>query len=134
LTLGGTIWLDTDAAGYGWFLDGTPEDDAEFTIALREGERRAENGSSAAGRMDLLTVVMHELGHVLGLADLRSAGSRGDLMYETLPTGVRRASAGFVVEREIAHGGVGRHNSRAARVDRFWFSDWFLDWFGQIGS
>ena len=38
--------------------------------------------------MDLLTVVEHELGHVLGLNDLDA--SLNDLMSSTLSDGVRR--------------------------------------------
>ncbi len=38
--------------------------------------------------MDLLTVVTHELGHVLGLEDIDS--EQQDLMSDTLATGVRR--------------------------------------------
>jgi hypothetical protein len=40
------IWIDVDAGGHGWSLDTDP---------------------TASARMDLLTVVVHELGHVLGL-------------------------------------------------------------------
>ena len=32
-TLGKTIWIDDDAAGYGWFVDPTPGDDAEFAAS-----------------------------------------------------------------------------------------------------
>jgi hypothetical protein len=51
--------------------------------------------SAAAGKMDLLTTVMHELGHVLGYDD-HSVHSpltldHSTLMTETLPTGVRRS-------------------------------------------
>src|SRR5262249_30544512 len=53
-----TIWLDDNAAGWGWFVDPTPGDDAEFTTPGDQGEQH---------RMDLLTVLEHELGHVLGL-------------------------------------------------------------------
>jgi hypothetical protein len=51
-----TIYIDADAAGYGWFVDQTPWDDMEFGQA----------NSDAAGHMDLLTVLTHEMGHVLG--------------------------------------------------------------------
>jgi predicted Zn-dependent protease len=41
--------------------------------------------------MDLATVIAHELGHVLGYADLDAAAD--DLMAATLPAGQRRLSA-----------------------------------------
>jgi hypothetical protein len=85
---GETITLSPNAAGYGWFVDPTPADNSEFaqqtTLGLRAGE-----GSPAAGRMDLLTVILHEEGHALGLGDLPAAGS-SDVMAETLSPGVRR--------------------------------------------
>lgn len=78
LASGNTITLDRDAAGWGWFVDPTPRDDYEFVLAGNQGERN---------RMDLLTAVMHEMGHVLGL-DHDEHGD--DVMYETLAAGVRR--------------------------------------------
>ena len=47
----------------------------------------AADGSSAAGLMDLLTVVAHEIGHVLGYSDLSSDGTV--LMDADLEAGVR---------------------------------------------
>ena len=44
----------------------------------------------AAGEYDLLTVVMHELGHVIGVDDVSPALRPNDLMDETLSPGVRR--------------------------------------------
>ena len=62
LASGSSITLDEDAAGYGWFVDSTPADNEEF-----DGSSLiAAAGSEAADRIDLLTVVMHEMGHVLG--------------------------------------------------------------------
>jgi hypothetical protein len=78
LTWDGTVWIDPTAAGHGWFIDPTPADDSEFPAVA---------GSPAAGRMDLLTVVTHELGHVLGLDDVQD---ESDIMGEALPAGVRR--------------------------------------------
>ena len=47
-------------------------------------------GSPAFGRMDLLTVVEHELGHVLGLGDLDPQAVPHELLTTTLAAGVRR--------------------------------------------
>jgi hypothetical protein len=92
LTLGraveDTVLIDVDAAGYGWYVDTTPADDVEFGLTPGELELMAAGTSPALGRMDLLTVVMHELGHVLGYDDLDP--SVGALMSGSLDAGVRR--------------------------------------------
>jgi hypothetical protein len=84
-----TVWLDDDAGGYGWFIDATPWDDSEF-LQQSSGQFEAGDGSPAAGRMDLLTVVMHELGHVLGLPDLNPQQHPDALMSATLWHSLRR--------------------------------------------
>jgi hypothetical protein len=73
---GNTITLDDNAAGWGWFIDATPKDDSEFTARGDQGE---------LNHMDLLSAVMHELGHILGLEH-----DDGGVMAETLAAGVRR--------------------------------------------
>jgi hypothetical protein len=75
----GRVLLDEDAAGLGWFVDPTPSSDEEFGPAGSGGE--------AEGRMDLLTVVLHEMGHLAGLPDQDSPGT--DLMAPTLSAGER---------------------------------------------
>jgi uncharacterized delta-60 repeat protein len=75
------IRIDDDAAGYGWFVDPTPGDDAEFRTP---GDKRM------IGRMDLLSVVTHELGHLVGLDDDRDAGHAAAVMGDTLAAGTRR--------------------------------------------
>jgi hypothetical protein len=77
LAEGNAIVLNANAAGHGWFTDSSPAGDAAF----------ADPNGPAAGQIDLLTVVEHELGHVLGLPD----DATGGLMDGYLPTGVRRA-------------------------------------------
>src|SRR5439155_3888371 len=63
LTSNGEIWIDRTAAGWGWSTD----------------------GAAAADRMDLLTVVSHEFGHILGLAPTATG-----VMEVTLSPGVRQ--------------------------------------------
>jgi hypothetical protein len=80
-----TIRIDRDAAGYGWFVDATPEDDAEF-LAVSRSSLSARKDTAADRRADLLTTVMHEMGHLLGYAD----EAADDLMGAMLPLGTRR--------------------------------------------
>jgi hypothetical protein len=80
-----TICLSPTAAGYGWFVDSTPADDAEFAAAIGADARAAQAGSPAANRVDLLTTVMHEMSHLLGYE--HSGGL--DLMHASLPLGER---------------------------------------------
>ena len=80
LTGSNTVQIDATADGYGWFVDPTLAD------------------PPAAGRMDLLTVVTHELGHILGLSDVSASEVPNDLMDIELPTGTRR----FVSAADLA--------------------------------
>lgn len=60
-----TIYLDVNAAGWGWFVDETPFLNEEFT-ASTAGLFDAKLFSNASGHIDLLTVLLHELNHLLG--------------------------------------------------------------------
>jgi hypothetical protein len=73
------IWLDADAAGHGWEIS---------------GQRLAVSGQRS---IDLLTVVTHELGHVLGLPDLDAADHPHEVMSGRLDVGVRRLPLGIEI-------------------------------------
>jgi PKD repeat protein len=62
----GTLTLDTDGNSLGWFIDTTPDDNSEFDQNLTTTAFRATTGA-AAGKYDLLTTVLHELGHLQGI-------------------------------------------------------------------
>ncbi|WP_417391015.1 choice-of-anchor D domain-containing protein [Gimesia sp.] len=80
-----TILIDINAAGYGWFVDDTPFDSSEFSLDA-DGDLVAGIGSDAFGQMDLLTVMLHEMGHTLGYDHL----DEDSLMGETLDASERR--------------------------------------------
>lgn len=63
------LWLDADAAGYGWQI----------------GRVASQSTRGAGGRIDLFTVLLHELGHLLGYADQDSQDD--SLMSATLMAG-----------------------------------------------
>jgi hypothetical protein len=65
-SLGNSITIDATAAGHGWSQTPTP----------------------APGQEDLFTVLAHEMGHTLGLDH---SSQPGDVMYESLAPGVRKA-------------------------------------------
>ncbi len=95
--IGSTIFIDPTAAGHGWFVDSTPGDDSEFLSTAFDTELYAPGGSEAASRIDLLTVLMHELGHGLGWAH-SAPGAAHSLMADGLLNGIRRLPAGGPVE------------------------------------
>jgi hypothetical protein len=55
-----TITLSPDAAGHGWFVDQTPESNDEFLPTADPTVLIAKEGSDAAGRMDMLSVLLHQ--------------------------------------------------------------------------
>lgn len=81
------ITFDKVAAGHGWFIDSTPGQNEEFLPTSNPDEWVAKEGSAAWGKMDMLSVFLHEYGHVLGIE--HSADSH-DYMATTLEPGVRR--------------------------------------------
>jgi hypothetical protein len=63
---GGTLLIDRDANGIGWYIDPTPLDNSEFSQTLTNTAFRATADSEAYGRYDLLTTILHEMGHLAG--------------------------------------------------------------------
>jgi|CXWL01.1.fsa_nt_gi hypothetical protein len=86
-TTGNAITLDTTASGNGWYIDTTPGLNEEYLPTSNPNEWVAKAGSAAAGKMDMLTVLLHEYGHALGIDHNADAH---DYMGTTLTAGVRR--------------------------------------------
>ncbi len=84
--VGGSIVLDHDAAGHGWFVDSTPSDSSEFLLDAASNQFTADDPSSLA-RVDLVTALIHEFGHMLGLPDVSDPSN---VMHSALDVGVRR--------------------------------------------
>ncbi|HEX3146069.1 MAG TPA: Ig-like domain-containing protein, partial [Pyrinomonadaceae bacterium] len=113
---GTSVKIDEDAAGYGWFFDTTPSDDNEFAVRVLDKELQTTETSAADGHIDLLTVLMRELGLQInrGKSDLR--GPAGWLMEPTLSTGTRRAPA-FKM-RDVSKANLSAPATRQAQLIR----------------
>jgi hypothetical protein len=74
IAMGNSMTIDGNAAVRGWFVDSTPLDDVEF--AMPGGRPQV-----AAQSIDLLTTIMHELGHVAGLTYVMG-GSRSSCLRQ----------------------------------------------------
>ncbi len=96
--------IDKNAAGYGWFVDPTPLSNEEFA-RTGTGALTALPGGPAAGRMDLETAVLHEMGHLAGLEHANSQSQPNSLMAETLTPGLRRTDALDIIFSEGAAAG-----------------------------
>jgi uncharacterized repeat protein (TIGR01451 family) len=97
----GHIVLDSNAAGNSWFIDATPNDDSEFAGSV------ATATGGAAGRVDALTTVMHELGHQLGLDDSYVSSDSANLMYGFIHQGERRLPGAHQADGVAPHLGAG---------------------------
>jgi Tol biopolymer transport system component len=87
------VLVSPNAAGYGWFVDTTPLGDEEFSASAPGSSLTALPDGAAAGREDLLTVVLHEMGHLAGLSDVGGSAADNGLMAEFLPSGLRCTQA-----------------------------------------
>ena len=79
----GGVEISRNGNGAGWFIDPTPNEDSEFRFGLMVNPKG----------FDLLTVLEHEFGHILGFDDLPNASYPSDLMADTILPGVRKNAA-----------------------------------------
>lgn len=84
-----TIVLDRTAGGNGWYIDPTPSEFEFFRWEAKTCQDVAMEGSPASGRVDLVSVLWHEIGHLMGAEDLDS-GLVGHFMRSEIVPGVRR--------------------------------------------
>jgi hypothetical protein len=101
-TTGTQIVIDRSAQGWGWFVDPTPNDNSEFAIRLSSEALAASPSSPAAGRMDLLTTVVHEMGNAMGFSEDHGH----DVMGMVLQAGERRVPTGLPTVSEGAPAAV----------------------------
>lgn len=87
---GTTLIIDRDAAGHGWYVDPEPYNSDEFSYWNAYTQYFATESSPAHGRMDLLTTLLHEFGHAVGLEDLNVSEFGSDIMARMLMAGERR--------------------------------------------
>ncbi len=92
-----TLQIDADAAGWGWFVDPTPGNHAEFRRASLSGSWWARAGPKPQITSIRSTVVMHELGHMMGLDSELAATHR--MMSEQLAPGQRRLPQDVVLAK-----------------------------------
>ncbi|HMV22554.1 MAG TPA: polymorphic toxin-type HINT domain-containing protein, partial [Rhodocyclaceae bacterium] len=101
-TQGKKITLSANAAGWGWYADPRPADSAEF-LSSAANDFLAAPGSPATDKLDLLTVLIHEMGHAMGLGH---ASDPGDEMSTTIVPGTRRLPVVGEEEWSVVHASV----------------------------
>lgn len=89
-SLDGVVLVDRRGDGKGWYTDASPLSDASFARVVSTTRRYTDPASAPAGRIDLLTQAMHEMGHHLGLSDYYDQQHRDNVMYGYLTVGERR--------------------------------------------
>ncbi|MEY2494848.1 MAG: large repetitive protein [Verrucomicrobiota bacterium] len=89
---GNHIRISRNAGGNGWFIS-AGKDDMQFAKSVSATRSYTEPASAPAGRVDLLTAIVHEMGHALGLPDTYDEKDRDKVMYGFLTNGERRVPA-----------------------------------------
>jgi hypothetical protein len=95
-----SVKIDQTAAGYGWYSDLSSADDSEFDVPVPGVELQTTEQSAAFGRMDLLTVVMRELGVAYRQGKARMPKQLRSLMQNTLSPAVRRVPDARTIQLE----------------------------------
>jgi uncharacterized repeat protein (TIGR01451 family) len=90
---GNRILVDSDAESQGWFVDPGPLSDTSFSRSVSASRFYTDPFGVPAGHVDLLTAIMHEMGHKLGLSDSYAEKDRDNLMFGYLTVGERRFAA-----------------------------------------
>jgi hypothetical protein len=80
------VMISASADGWGWFVDSDPGHDSYYVNGT------ALPGTPAADHMDLLSTIVHEMGHILGLPDRDLPNSSPMVMNEVLTPGTRHLS------------------------------------------
>jgi hypothetical protein len=99
------VEIDETAAGYGWYSDVSPMEDSEFEVPVPGKEFQTTEFSPSFGHMDLLTVVMRELGNVY-LKGKKLTKQLKPLMEGTLSPGVRRLPDSRIIQLTDSKGRV----------------------------
>jgi hypothetical protein len=84
-----SIWIDREAAGYGWLVDRSVVGLPGASQSVTNPGQTVRHEGSIIGRMDLLSVVTHEVGHVLGFKHSQTE----DVMRASLRPGTTLLSA-----------------------------------------
>jgi len=99
-------------------VDGTPGDNTEFRLVRGNGDLVATKSSEASGHMDLLTVVAHELGNVMGFPE--DAHETAAVTSPLLGAGQRHLPSGEEGAKVVPAGKRPDVTGAAAREDHGW--------------
>jgi hypothetical protein len=106
-----TVEIDSrEGAVFGWFVDPTPESAEEFVAGSAPWHYRGKRANAATQQYDLLTVLHHELAHVLGFT---TAYGRFGSRVELADDGFLRNYIGDSVTATLAPDYEGTHLSDA---------------------